>query len=690
MNTLHDGAVPRIFDDAHFASDYERYAALLLTRAPRIGRAALHLFADGERRHLLALPERESGANSYRLTTCEFEATSAALAERERELLAMGAYNAPVFRNVETLGAQLALTAMERDLLTLAVIAESLRFLRNAMESLAPHLRDRPALARGLAALLGCEAPAVMQALHPEGTLARTGLVQIDLRNEDGSLLSAREGLAEILYDEFDATQALFSRFAAPARKPALAAADFSHLAADLELLTGLLRSASASREAGVNVLLYGAPGTGKTELARVAAAAADLALHEVRHTSEQGQDLTRARYSQVIIAQRLLRTVSGAVLLFDEAEDLLPADQWSAGRPLGKAAFNYLLETNATPMIWISNEISQIDPAYLRRFAFVLEVKKPSLAVRRRIAARAFGPLAVRDAWIERVAGLEDASPGQITQAARVARLLADHAAVEDTADRVLTHGMRALRQRPPVAHADDIGFDLAYLNCGVDLAAMVRHIAAKPAARLAFYGPPGTGKSALARHIADTAGRPLLLKRASDLLSPWVGECEQNIARAFEQAADEGAVLLLDEADSFLSDRRDARARWELTETNELLTQMERFEGVFVCTTNLVDRIDRAALRRFSAKLHFDYLRPAQARALFVATLQSLDVAVDAAEALAAVGRLNKLTPGDFAAVKQRLRLLGERITAAGFVDALCGELAFKQEGSVQRIGF
>ncbi len=683
---------PRVFSTEHFASEYERYAALSLTRIPRVGRAAVaQLLADWERRTLLVLPARAPEFNHYRLDASEIDPVIEALAVRESELLAQGEFDAPVFRNVEILGAQLGLNAAERALLAFAVTVESLRLLRDAMERLSSHMRDRPTLVRGLAALLGRDAAAVRAALAPDAMLARTGLLRIELQNEDGLLLRAREGLAPILLDEFDARDALFSRFAAPARATCLSADDFSHLAADRDLLIELLRKAAAQREAGINVMLYGAPGTGKTELARVVAAAAGLTLHEVRHTDDSGDDMRRARYSQVVVAQQLLQPVSDAVLLFDETEDLLPADASSA-KALGKAAFNHMLESNQTPMIWVSNEITQIDPAYLRRFACVLEVKKPNRTVRRRIAARAFGALDVREDWLERIADIEDPSPGQITQAARVARLLSARVPAESqaVAERVLGHGMRALGQR---RHAPDFSaarFDLSLLNCGADVHALLRNIARQPSARLAFYGPPGTGKSALARHLAQVADRPLLVKRASDLLSPWVGECEQNIARAFEQAADENALLLLDEADSFLCDRRDARARWELTETSELLTQMEQFSGIFVCTTNLMDRLDRAALRRFSLKLRFDYLTPEQMRLLLLVTLKALGAETTCKVSFAEVSRLICATPGDFSAVEQRFRLLGERPAPVQFMAALREELVFKQEGGAQRMGF
>ena len=101
----------------------------------------------------------------------------------------------------------------------------------------------------------------------------------------------------------------------------------------------------------------------------------------------------------------------------------------------------------------------------------------------------------------------------------------------------------------------------------------------------------------------------KKLLVKRASDILSPYVGEAEMNIAKIFEQAKRDNAVLLLDEADSFLMDRKRANHSWEVTQVNELLTQMEVFEGIFVCSTNLMDNLDEASIRRFDLKIKIDY---------------------------------------------------------------------------------
>jgi SpoVK/Ycf46/Vps4 family AAA+-type ATPase len=127
-----------------------------------------------------------------------------------------------------------------------------------------------------------------------------------------------------------------------------------------------------------------------------------------------------------------------------------------------------------------------------------------------------------------------------------------------------------------------------------------------------LCFYGAPGTGKTALAEHIAQALQRPLMIRQASDLVSKFVGETESNMARMFAEAESEQAVLLLDEADSFLRSRRRAERHYEVTEVNEMLAGMERFGGIFVCTTNLFEDLDEAALRRFTFKIGFKPLEP------------------------------------------------------------------------------
>src|SRR6476660_5823712 len=115
-----------------------------------------------------------------------------------------------------------------------------------------------------------------------------------------------------------------------------------------------------------------------------------------------------------------------------------------------------------------------------------------------------------------------------------------------------------------------------------------------------------------------------------------------------------------------------------------------MERFDGLFIGTTNAVDRLDRAALRRFAVKIRFDHLRPRQARALVAAALRGLGIEGEEHDALASVERMRNLAPGDVAAVVRSFRLLGRKPDARDFVAALADELTLKSEGTTHSIGF
>jgi SpoVK/Ycf46/Vps4 family AAA+-type ATPase len=232
--------------------------------------------------------------------------------------------------------------------------------------------------------------------------------------------------------------------------------------------------------------------------------------------------------------------------------------------------------------------------------------------------------------------------------------------------------------------------GYNLAWLNTDTEIRRIVDGLSRRPQGTFCFYGVAGTGKSELARFIADEIGMPFLLRRASDLLDKYVGESEKNIAAMFEEARQQQALLVLDEADSFLADRRDAQRSWEVTQVNELLTQMEAFEGIFICTTNLMEKLDQASLRRFAFKVRFDALRPEQRWGLFQQELQRLgtgDAEIGGWEAK--VCNLDKLTPGDFAVAARQFELWDTPATAAELYEQLRHECEVKC-GTTGKIGF
>ena len=170
--------------------------------------------------------------------------------------------------------------------------------------------------------------------------------------------------------------------------------------------------------------------------------------------------------------------------------------------------------------------------------------------------------------------------------------------------------------------------------------------------------------------------------MKQASDLMSKYVGETEKNLANMFHQATAENAVLLLDEADSFFQDRRGAQRNYEVTEVNEMLQQMERFKGVFICTTNFMDRLDQASLRRFTFKIEFKPLTPAQRLIMFAQEAMPEPNLAISPEIQVRLQKLDQLCLGDFAAVKKQILILDDVFSPLEFLEQLEAEHRIKPE--------
>lgn len=156
-------------------------------------------------------------------------------------------------------------------------------------------------------------------------------------------------------------------------------------------------------------------------------------------------------------------------------------------------------------------------------------------------------------------------------------------------------------------------IKFDFDMVNCNMNLNVLTEKLKNSKQTNygILLYGESGSGKSYFGQYLAQELGMPIIKKRASDLIDKWVGSTEKNLREAFKEAKQKKAVLLFDEADSFLFDRKYAQRDFECASTNELLTQMENHAYPFIMTTNLKDKIDKASLRRFLFKIKYDYMK-------------------------------------------------------------------------------
>ncbi|PXW93901.1 SpoVK/Ycf46/Vps4 family AAA+-type ATPase [Sphaerotilus hippei] len=597
--------------------------------------------------------------------------------------------------NVQRLGRLLSLTECESAVLVFLTQVHHNRLLDDACDLLGDLSSTR--VEHALSVLLGNAPSEIGHALAREGILHRSGLVRLNRQgatNLRAKIELLSDSLADLMHSCAVDPMELLQDRVARCDPPQLALTDYPHLAPHLQILRPYLQQALNGGQRGVNVLLWGPPGTGKTQLARALAADLALPLFEVVSQDAEGDAIeghTRLRAYRA--AQTFLET-RPALLAVDEMEDLfgVSMDMFNRARGKPKAWLNRALEINAVPTLWMSNSVDQLDPAFLRRFDLIIEMPIPPQDRRENILRSAGGDL-LDAPRLARLASIEVLSPAVVARAAQVVRSVRDHLPGEqapEAVERLIASTLKAQGHTHHAAAATHVGpaFCTEFLNADADMADVSRALALQPSARLCLAGPPGTGKSAYARWLASELGRPVLECRVSDLMSKWVGENERNVAAAFERADRDGAVLIIDEIDSFLGDRRHAEHEWESRLVNEMLVRIERFPGILVVTTNRLDHLDRAALRRFDLKVTFGPIRVHQAWTLLDRHCQLLGLPSPNEELRSRLGALSTLTPGDFSVVARQARF--RPVTGPGaFVRALEYECRVK-EGTKPSIGF
>lgn len=598
----------------------------------------------------------------------------------------------------------LQLDEIEEQLLLLAWLRRRHQTMNPVMVSI-----DAAHAARVLSLLLGHASDAIHNRLRESGRLhmlelvggKRPSFLDLDDVLQSGSLLDSLAPLAsqDLDYRQSDTIkQALSSRLISlcPPLPPAQFSLSSFNQVPMRQLLLDYLRLALKENRRGANVLIHGQPGVGKTELIKTLATQLGTPLYGVPVAEKDRSPISPSRrLARYRVVQELLDK-QPALVMFDEIEDVMNDEE-----ALPKGWTNQLLENNPLPGIWVSNSVRWLDPAYQRRFDLIIEVKASSGPSAQQHYQQLLAEIPVTEPARERLAAQPWMTPAMAHQLTRLAPLFNQRTPLRNErqlaqllSDRLQAQGMTSVPQGLlETQGASQDGpkmpdYRMEWLNTDPGLEHILKRLQRRGRGRLCLHGLPGSGKTAMAAHLAKALGRELITAHASSLMDKYVGGTEEKIAELFQRTRVKQAVLLLDEVDSLLMSRDGASHSWEISHTNELLVQLENFDGILLATTNRHDSLDRAVMRRFDLKVAFHPLAPEQLRELLKAVLPARDHSrLDAIREHHLATR--RLTPGNVRTALDQLDLRGLPVRLNTLMEALAQEER-EQGGGKRLIGF
>lgn len=423
-----------------------------------------------------------------------------------------------------------------------------------------------------------------------------------------------------------------------------------------------------------VSILFYGKPGSGKTELAKAIGKATEKKVYIFKNESEVKKNKNLLGRLACMISMDW----TDSVIIVDEADSLLKTIEktfFGTFPTQTKGTVNKMLEHNRNKVIYIINHQGQIDESTRRRFTFSIKFESMPASTLRSIAESKLAPMAIEqnvknnllvmlgkyhltgasvDNLVKTIEGMECSDDDELLKKAEI--VMKENA--------LLLDGKAKMRE---IVKAE---YDPKILNASMNplkIVEMVQNAAkfaeknkgTESGIRMLFYGLSGTGKTELARYIAEQLGKPILLKRASDILDKYVGGSEQNIRDAFSQAENTNSILLFDEADTFFYDRNQAERSWERSSVNEFLTQMEEFSGILICTTNLRNVMDAAMQRRFHMMVEFKPMKFDGIKIMAERYFPAYHLSNSQIENLE---DMQSVTPGDFGALASRIRFMNQ----------------------------
>ena len=458
-----------------------------------------------------------------------------------------------------------------------------------------------------------------------------------------------------------------------------------------------------------VSLLLYGKPGSGKTEFAKALAKATGLKPLIFKNEKENPSEGKIYEKLKCFLSMKK----EDSLIIVDEADTILQTIDSSffgiRSPSKNKGIVNKIFEENQNKIIWIVNFKNQIDVSTLRRFNFSCQFENMSSEQLRKITQKKLSPLKLESEKESQILdllskyNLTGASSENIIKTVKC--LGTENENLVDLIHKVIKENAQLVSSKKTMRQTVSSSYDTRALNTSQnpdELVEMIKNAekyaeknpnATRKGIRMLFYGLSGTGKTEFARYISTCLGKDILLKRASDILDKYVGESEKHIKEAFKEAEATNSILLFDEADSFFADRNSATRSWERTQVNEFLTQMEEFSGILICTTNLKQIMDSAMNRRFHMIVEFKSLTQDGIECMLNRYFEDYDFTQSQIDSLY---HYETVTPGDFGVVMDKIRFMAaDKVSSELICQELCNIQEEKDNGefggkSSRTVGF